>query len=194
MLAAVLDRLRGHRRQPMVRSRLRSRVALPAAREAHPDVLRQLRALHPGLDYYVNHGEVLLLIQRPDTARIAEGRKMIEAGVVTVDTLLMADGWALLASLDERAVEDGRLVATAQRLIDRTERAVREERARRLAESDGTAAEARAEAYWRDRVELQRNELVSFVFRGRRSFSGRSTPVPTSSAVRVIDRRTATTG
>lgn len=158
-----LERWFGRRRPgwypPGVVSRV---VGIPTPYSCHPDILQRLRDLHRDLDYFPTPaGRVLLLQHQPGKPRIEMGRRMLErpyrSGRSRHDAHLLAQGFALLADLPYRSLYDGQLLSRAERIIHVTPAEVEAWHSAALAESDGTAADARALAAMRESLYADRN-------------------------------------
>lgn len=154
-----------------------SRVDLPTFHRTDTDVLRQLRDIRWALDYFVtNQGRVLLLEYQPGKPRIADGWKRIAWGIDNDDSRLMAQGFALLDDLPGRALSNGLLVLRAKQLLHVGESDVRFHRKRLLAEADGTAADARGEAHFRDALHSDYRSDHAILLRHRKSFLSAGIP------------------
>lgn len=178
MLGALLDRVIGRGdasdrwREPEVP---RTRVHQPSVVPCVPDLLRQLRELRDDLDYYVEpDGWVLLLAWDPTKPRVHEARHLLLLGIDTLDTRLMVDGFSILDQLPPHAVWSGLLVARARQIMQATPKLVEAAHEVRLRESDGRNADERGEAHFRDRLTSELRSDHRILFRGKKSFSGRT--------------------
>lgn len=155
----------------------RTRVTIPSVRAVSPDLLRQMRSYGDYFDYYVQRdGRVLLLEYRPNTPAMWEGRELLEWGIRTVDAHLMAAGFFLFDDLEPGALDNGRIVLRCRQIAFARERPhlVEAEHQRLLAETNGTAAEKRVEARWRDRLRAEEKSDYAIFFKHRHTVSGRS--------------------
>lgn len=153
------------------RRRETSRFWMPSVRPQAPDVLRNLRAIGPDLDYYVEqNGMVLLLEHQELKERIAVGRRRLERGHNDVDAHLMAAGFAVLAFLPPHAIDSGEIYRKARRILSITPEEAEAMHTEAALVADGTRHQEHVHAHQLDRLHAEYRSDHAILFRHRKSF------------------------